>query len=431
MFLRVVVLTTLSMGLAYSWFQTELEITPVMLGILLLVAVLELFWHLQKQERNWVRFLQSVKYRDFNRVYEKQTSSKELAEAYNLITESMEELQSGREAEFRLLQTVLGHIPIAVACFQEDGEMVFTNKAFDTLLQLPGLIHLEGLKKDYPNIYEVMSTSNGVPSEWIDHTDGQKLLVKNEAFKLKGKRHRLISLTDIRSSLDAKELESYQKLMRVMTHEIMNSATPVLSLIRVVNEKLIQGQELVDLGKKDQANISTSLLAIEERTEGILKFVEAYKQVNQSITPLPAPVASKELLEMVTALIKPAPHIELKVKDSWNDTLTLDRTLISQVLLNLIKNALDAAQDMENAHIVISLERKDDSILICIEDNGPGIVPKDIHQIFVPFYTTKSDGSGIGLALSRKIVRAHGGILEYTRVDDKTRFSLTIPQRAN
>lgn len=426
-FSRVVLIVALVICMVYTYLETELSITPAMFGALVIIVVLELTWRLQKQERNWASFLQSVKYGDFNRVYENQTNSRELQQAYELITESMETLQTNREAEFRLLQTVLRHVSVAVVCYKKDGEVVFTNKAFNTLLDLPGLTHIDRLQEQYPRIHQVMVSKEGAPSEWIDHDNGQKLFIKTEAFKLKGKAHRLASLTDIRSSLETKELESYQKLMRVMTHEIMNSTTPVLSLIRVVNKKLIREEELVALNEKDQKNVAISLNAIEERTSGMLKFVEAYKQINRPVKPHPEPVESKALIEPVTSLMNPETPVDLVVKDEIKSTLQLDKALMSQVLINLVKNGLDAAGAVEKPQVLISARTSFDRAIIVVEDNGPGVATNAIQEIFVPFYTTKPEGSGIGLALSQKIIKAHGGTLEYRRVNDLTRFTIDLP----
>ncbi|MFT4736517.1 MAG: two-component system nitrogen regulation sensor histidine kinase NtrY [Cyclobacteriaceae bacterium] len=425
--LRVLVIVGLAVGLAYSLLRTDLFITPVMFAILILLAAMELTWHLQQQERNWAGFLLSVKYHDFNRVYQKQTTSPELREAYGLITESMESLQSGKEAEFQLLETVLSHVSIAVGCYTEEGDVLFTNKAFDQLLALPGLIHIDRLQKEFPKIHQVMVTKEAAPSEWIDHTNGQQLFVKREAFKLKGKGHKLISLTDIRTSLDAKEIESYQKLMQVMTHEIMNSATPILSLIKVVNQKLIKGSELIVLDTKDQRNVSISLYAIEERTSGILKFVEAYKQINRSIDLQLEQVPSSELLKAISSLMSSETTVKLILKDKVDNLITLDRNLITQVLINLVKNALDAVASTKNPIVLISIDREPEWISIAVADNGPGVAIQAINHIFIPFFTTKTTGSGIGLALSRKIVQAHGGHLVYHRRNEQTLFTMTIP----
>ncbi len=426
-FIRVILIVGLAFSMVYTYLETELSITPAMFGALILIVVLELTWRLQKQERNWAGFLQSVKYGDFNRAYQNQTNSKELQQAYELITERMEALQTNREAEFRLLQTVLRHVSIAVICYRKNGEVVFTNKAFNTLLNLTDFIHIDKLKELFPKIHQVMVSKESAPSEWIDHENGQKLFIKTESFKLKGKAHRLASLTDIRSSLDAKELDSYQKLMRVMTHEIMNSTTPILSLIRVVNKKLIREEELITLDAKGQKNVAISLNAIEERTSGMLKFVEAYKKINRPIEPHAEPVESTDLINSVTSLMTPEKDIDLVVKDEINGTLVLDKSLMTQVLINLVKNALDAVRSVESPRVTITAGQSVDRVYIEVSDNGPGVAASGIQEIFVPFYTTKPEGSGIGLALSRKIVRAHGGMLEYKREKAVTRFTIDLP----
>lgn len=426
--IRVLLIVALSIAMVYSYLQTELSITPIMFGVLILLTAIELTWRLHRQERNWASFLHSVKYGDFNRAYQNQTNAKELQEAYELITQSMETLQTNKEAEFRMLQTVLRHVSIAVICFKEDGVVVFTNKAFDTLLDIPEIIHTDRLAELYPKIHEVITNKEEAPAEWIDHANGEKLFVRTESFKLKGKAHRLVSLTDIRSSLDAKELESYQKLMRVMTHEIMNSTTPILSLIRVVNKKLIKDDELLPLNAKDQKNIAISLNAIEERTSGMLKFVEAYKQINRPIKPHFESVESRVLVDAITSLMTPEKEISFAVNDQVEGPVFLDRALISQVLINLLKNAVDALHGIDKPTLQITFAIADELVQIEVEDNGPGVADHALQEIFVPFYTTKSEGSGIGLALSRNIARAHGGSLVYTRVDDKTQFTLSLPQ---
>lgn len=425
--IRVLIMAGLATGMVYTYQNTELSITPIMFGVFLLIGILEMSWYLQKQERNWNSFLRSVEFGDFNRAYQRKTNSKELEEAYEIISAQMEALHTNREAEFRLLQTVLKHVSVAVICYRENGEVVFANNAFNDLLELGALININKLEDSYPAIYQVMTADEVAPSGWIDHKNGQKLFVKTESFKLKGQAHKLASLTDIRNSLDAKELESYQKLMRVMTHEIMNSTTPILSLIRVVNKKLVSDEKLTDLSAKDQKNVAFSLQAIEERTAGMLKFVEAYKQINRPIQVQPEPVESQILLDSVTSLMSPESGIVLTVNDHLKAPLNIDRNLMSQVLINLVKNALEAVKGVEGAAVSLSASRLADRVMIEVTDNGPGVPEKSVSEIFVPFFTTKAEGSGIGLALSRKIVRAHKGLLEYKREAGKTRFIVDLP----
>ena len=350
-----------------------------------------------------------------------------MSEAYELITRSLEELQSSKQAEYRTLQTVLGHISIGVACYQKDGKIIFSNKSFDQLLNLPGIIYTDRIKKDFPIIYKIMTQENLNQTEWIDHLDGQKLFVKTESIKLREEEYKLLSLTDIRSSLDTKELESYQRLMRVMTHEIMNSANPILSLIRVVNKKLISGKELKTLEKIDQKNIAISLNAIEERTDGILKFVRGYKEINQSIQPQIESINSNEVCATIEAWMNEASDTKFSVQDNLKAPIKIDLALMNQVLINLIKNADDAVAEVEDREISMKLEQREQWVYIQVEDNGPGVSADDVNQIFTPFYTTKKEGSGIGLALSRKIIKAHGGWMEYSRKHGKTQFTIRLP----
>lgn len=424
--IRVTVLAMLILAVTYSYLSTDLLITPIMFGLLSLISLAELIWFLQQQERNWIRFLESIKYQDFNRVYQNK-ASKQLANAYEMITQQMEELASANQAEYQMLQTVLRHISIGLACYKKDGTIVFTNKSFDDILGLQALIHMDKLKSSYPALYQIMVTPNQQSSGWIDHKDGQKLLVRTEPFKLKQISYTLVSLTDIRNTLDTKELESYQRLMRVMTHEIMNSANPILSLIKVVNKKLITDEQLATLSVKDQKNIVISLNAIEERTSGILRFVSAYKEISKPITLRLETVHSAEFLTGLAQLVAADSRASLTVSDYVDDLITLDATLMKQVLINLLKNANDAVEHKANGRIEVTLKRLGKELVLSVADNGEGVNVEDASQIFIPFYTTKPDGSGIGLALSRKIVKAHGGFLEYKSEKERTVFVIRLP----
>jgi C4-dicarboxylate-specific signal transduction histidine kinase len=159
----------------------------------------------------------------------------------------------------------------------------------------------------------------------------------------------------------------------------------------------------------------------------MLKFVEAYKQINRSIDLQLEQVPSSELLKSISSLMSNETTVELIVKDKVDNLLTLDRNLITQVLINLVKNALDAVDTTKNPIVLISIDREAEGISITVADNGPGVAMQAVNQIFIPFFTTKTTGSGIGLALSRKIVQAHGGHLAYHRINEQTLFTMMIP----
>lgn len=209
----------------------------------------------------------------------------------------------------------------------------------------------------------------------------------------------------------------------------MNSTTPILSLVRVVNHKLINGEKLNELSEKDQRNTTKSLMAIEERTDGVLQFVNAYKQINKPLEPKYSSVKSKDLVSDIVGLLTFPGELDFKVEDEVQGELWIDKQLITQVLINLVKNAAEALTNANEPMISLFIKQAEANIEIVVQDNGSGVPIDKVKEIFVPFYTTKKTGSGIGLALSKNIALAHGGSLIYLRENDNTNFKLLIPQK--
>ncbi len=422
---RVLLLALFALGMSYSFVKTDFVVTPAIFGLFALISVLELYWFLRRQERNWSRFLLSIEHHDFTRSYQHFYESKELRDAYEMITRSFEQVKRQQESDHLLLKTVLTHVPIGLACYAASGEAVFANEPFLNLIgrklapktsQLQAFIsgfHDEVWQEDRPSV------------EFIEQLGQKRVLIKTESFKLLGYSYKLLSFMDISHTLETNEVESYQKLMRVMTHEIMNSTSPILSLIEIVNKKLVTKEGLNQLEPKSQKNVGKSLLAIEERTKGMLEFVEGYRKINKTIKPKKVLVQSSELID---ALVPATAEGHVLVEDRLKGTLSMDKGLVVQVLINLLKNAKEAIGSQESGWVKLKLYGKDDKVMIEVSDNGSGVKPEHLHQIFVPFYTTKETGSGIGLALSRKIVKAHGGSIGYERVGgNESCFRIVLP----
>ena len=428
--LRVAVLFGFMAGSIISYYETNFVVTPIMLSLLTLISTCELIWYLHKLQRSWANFLLSIKHQDFNRHNHDPSEFPQLQEAYDLITQSFENLKTNKHADLRLLQTVSEHIQIGLVCYHKTGEVVFSNKKIRSILGLEAFLDIESLRNFQVDIYNYLISDQTVSGALVEGKNEQRILIKTEAFSLQNKSYKLASLYDIKSTLDTNELESYQKLMKVMTHEIMNSTTPVLSLIQVINKKLIHDdeQQLNHLHSKDQQNIATSLKAVETRTNGMLKFVEAYRKINRVIKPNLEWTHSKTLLSSIKGLVIDQSNINYTFHDYVNKELKLDSDLISQTILNLLKNAREAAYSSDKPEIKMIIERSNKDLSIVIEDNGDGVLSEDLSEIFVPFYTTKSTGSGVGLALSRKIVKAHGGNLTYQRTTyETTQFQILLP----
>ncbi|MEM8895320.1 MAG: HAMP domain-containing sensor histidine kinase [Bacteroidota bacterium] len=428
--LRVVVMFSLLAAASATYFLTDYIVTPIMFAVLALVTTLELIWSLKRMERAWSRFLISMAHHDFNRSYREFGEFPELREAFELITRSFEELNTQIEADYQLLKTVNRHVKIGLVCFKSDGKVMTANPSLLELLELSHLTDINELADRFPKLHGTLTSGNDLKGEVITDEGLEKLLVRTEPFALKGESYRLGSVYNLTSTLEINELESYQKLLRVLTHEIMNSSAPILSLIQVVNQRLISGEQLNVLNDKDQRNVAISLKGIEDRTSGMLSFVNAYRTVNRDVSPNKTNLKASDFLFSLEGQLegfkKKYPSARISLIDNCHCGISLDPDLISQVLINLVKNGLEACSGQKQPEITVSFGSKDDQLIITVVDNGAGLKEGTEGDIFIPFYTTKAKGSGIGLALSKKIVRAHQGQLTYGREGNKTRFEIRL-----
>lgn len=247
------------------------------------------------------------------------------------------------------------------------------------------------------------------------------LSMRAAEFKLQDRHIKLISLQNIKNELDEKEMDSWQKLIRVLTHEIINSVSPI-TLLSSTLVKMFENdgkpRRKAELEDDQVANALSGLQAINKRSKGLSRFVESYK----SLTKIPEPVITEvkvgELFSQILTLMKKgaeAGQVNMEFEVLPRDlTVEVDEKMIEQVLINLLKNAMEAGEGRDDFRISIRAREEKANVKIEVTDNGPGISPEVIENIFVPFYTTKKEGSGIGLSLSRQIIRKHGGNLEVT-----------------
>jgi len=220
------------------------------------------------------------------------------------------------------------------------------------------------------------------------------------------------------------ENEAWQKLVRVLTHEIMNSIAPIISLSETITERAEQNK----MNEDDYQTMLQSIQSIHRRSKGLLDFVENYRKLTRIPAPVIRPVPVSEIFNQIELLFtenKSSIHFSLA---SSNLHIHADRTLIEQVLINLIKNAVEACTDTPDGQVLVKAFRKENTVAITISDNGCGIVPEAIDKIFVPFYTTKPGGSGIGLSLCRQIINRHGGTISVASEEERgTTFSISFP----
>ena len=264
----------------------------------------------------------------------------------------------------------------------------------------------------------------------------QSLSIQATEFKIRTKAYKLISLQDINTELEQQELESWKKLVRVLTHEIMNTAIPISTLSNVINEMFEEenGQEKAweKFNEKEQQNIKRSLTTIEKRSQGIVDFVRATKSFTHMARPKFELVSVNEWVKSVLALYKPEfeqKNISAEVTLlNADNKLKLDQNLMEQVLINLIRNSIEAMEDQANAHVKLELKRTEENrIQLILSDNGKGMNAAVLENIFIPFFTTKKEGSGIGLSLSKQIMQIHGGNIYVSSTENEgTEFSLIL-----
>jgi signal transduction histidine kinase len=337
--------------------------------------------------------------------------------------EEFQKARTEKEEHFQYLQTVVQHIGVGLLAFTADGEVALINTAAKRLLSIGHLINIKSLEQVSPSLVHTlfaMKSGNKVLVKIEIHKEPLQLVVSATELKLRGQTHTLVSLQNIQSELDEKEVEAWQQLIRVLTHEIMNSITPISSLASTVNEmlkSLPEHEHHQDALSSDVIrDVQGAIQTIEKRSQRLLQFVDAYRLLARIPPPQFQIVSTKDLFAQVEQLMQQRlaeSGIVLTTRiEPESLELTADPGLIEQVLINLLLNAADALQNVPQPVISLSAfigERG--RVTLEVTDNGPGI-PKEVQEkIFVPFFTTKPNGSGIGLSLSRQIMRLHGGII--------------------
>lgn len=423
---RACLLTVFIGATFWSLYETNFIVTPMMLGLIAMLILAELIWKVHEQQRTWVSFLNGIAHNDFSRHYTlpKGKQQSKLTEAMDLILDSYEQVKKNEAAKEKLLHFVYENVPIGLFCLDANNDHVFHNKASSNLLN----IHQPAgklLADQWPQLFSIIQKGDAVRQTLVENNN-KDYLVTLFPFKLQEDEFKLISIQDVNTMLSTHELKSWQKLIRVMTHEIMNSATPILSLIKIVNEKLLEGDRWKGAANYDPDKIAASLKAIEKRTAGLLNFVTNYKKINREIKPKKVEIRISDFLNDLYQTTATFGKLSITNKTPANQKICIDKDLMLQVFINLIKNGHEAVKNLDESGVDISVYNSQGDMFFDIMDKGPGIEPSLTDQIFLPFFTTKSDGSGIGLALAKKIIHSHNGDLNYQRLDNKTVFQIKL-----
>ncbi|QIL75124.1 sensor histidine kinase [Hymenobacter sp. HDW8] len=405
----------------------------VFAGLLVVVLVLELTRYVTRSNKELANFLLAVRYRDFSQHFNEAHANpalRQLYSAFNQLNTTFRQLSAEKEAQFTYLQTVLELIDTGIISYDDEGHVEWMNESFKQTLELPYLRTIQALQKRYEDLYHAITQLAPGSPVVVKLTVGQKtlqLLLSATSFRLHGREFTLIAFKNVSHALDETETEAWQKLLRVMTHEIMNSVAPIASLAdtlrRHVQLEKAKGSDpsLHDLDLLD--DVEEGIGIIQHRSEGLLNFAQVYRNFSKITTPLLTTIYVQELFSSVQALLARSlaeEKIELVLSVKPQDLLLqADSHLMEQVLINLVLNAAHAVKERAQPQIqLVAYTDEKERVVLEVIDNGIGIPADLLDSIFIPFFTTHKSGSGIGLSLAKQIMHLHKGSIQVQSVEE-------------
>jgi len=426
--LRILLIAVSIVAFTLFLLPLPLYVTIAIAAAVIIYQVILLIRYVETTYRHLDRFLLSITYDDFSRSVSKEAlgpSFEHLFTTFNEILDKFRISRSEKEEQYHYLQTVVQHVGIGLIVFKQDGTVDLINNAAKRLLKTSNLTHIHALGSfSQPLVDSLVSLKSGGSALVKIENEEMELALHAAVFQLKRNWYTLVSLQNIQSELQEKEMEAWQKLIRVLTHEIMNSMTPISSMAQTISgilESLKTNQpdaySGINLDSENLSDISEALKTIHKRSLGLTDFVNTYR----NLTLIPAPhfklFAVEELFSRVEKLMEQRfreNNIRFSSEISPESLeITADPGLIEQVLINLVLNAVDALSEKtgppERLLRLHACQNETGRIMIRVIDNGPGIIDEARKKLFIPFFTTKKKGSGIGLSLSRQIMKLHKG----------------------
>ncbi len=366
-------------------------------------------------------FFESVKYRDFSRWFVETKGPqdiRQLHKGFNLVNKTIKAIDSERQAQFVYLQKILEMVNIGIIAYNvESGDVLWANDSLLKIIDLPHFKNIKFVESRKPEVFdELFETyhSNSVSVTLEMRQETLKVLISDTVFEMDDNSFKLIVVQNIEETLNRNESEAWKKLLSVMTHEIMNSIAPISSLAETLQNNVQQSIENPHIEKLELEDVNAGLNSIKRRSEGLMKFAKTYRSLNKVTHVNKTTVKASDLFNSINELMKPSLEqkkidLNFELKDS-NLQFEIDSYLIEQVLINLILNAIEATEKVSEPNIIVSANiNQSGSAQISVSDNGCGIPSEIMDSIFIPFFSTKKTGSGIGLSVSKQVMLLHGG----------------------
>ena len=398
----------------YFYYTRQQPTTAIGMAIISFLLAGRLVYFVNRTNRilgNFLMFMQdqdpslsySVKFTDRN--------FRGLNESLGRIINEYKESRIELEVQAQYLGALLGNVSTGIIGFNDAGEITTMNRAAGDLLGAGKLQHIRELDNSFPGMGTRMADMlpHEQGTEKIHSAGGEATLsVHCARMKLKGDLIRIISINDISSQMEEQEIESWKKLIRVINHEIMNSMTPIITLTAAIRKKLMKGP-----GNLEDAVQSAAL--IEERSRGLINFIDRYRKLTGLPPPRKGTIEVAGLLASMEKFFRQEfadRGISFQYPPGCEYILEADREMLEQVLINLISNSIEAVREVEAPVISLDCRRDEDGrVNLLVKDNGKGIPEDKLEKVFIPFFTTREKGSGIGLSLCRQIMRLHNGTI--------------------
>ncbi|MGB4843709.1 MAG: HAMP domain-containing sensor histidine kinase [Ferruginibacter sp.] len=434
--LRIVLLFA-TLSTAAFLLANGLYIFVVLVLAVIIFQAIDLYQFSNKSRKELEQFVESVHYRDFSRHFDEKNAPvavQPMRKGFNEINSTFKIISKERETQYQYLQKILELVDTGILSYNhKEGDVMWMNESLKHLLNIPYLKSIHSLeKRDEVLFNEIVALKPGENKVVSITTDKNslKVLLSATAFQTEGKVYKLVAFQNINEALDETESKAWQKLLSVMTHEIMNSVAPISSLADTLKNRLQSSLKELNNNSGSLDDLELGIDTIKKRSEGLLKFTETYRNLNKITTPNVKKIYVRDMFENLHRLMEPTleqKNIELDIilKDPDLE-LEIDTNLVEQVLINLILNATDAVKEAAQPRILLSAYiTGNNKTVIKVSDNGIGISAEVMEKIFVPFFSTRKTGSGIGLSLCKQIMMLHKGTIKVQSVvGEGTAFSL-------
>lgn len=434
----LLVISSAMLGWALSSSRIHLAI---ILGIVICGGAVFIFKKLSRANREILFFFRALENDDTSINYsfgQRNTYLDELHKHLNRVNENFQKLKLNNELKEQYFSRILKHLSSGLLVISRTGHINQVNEEALRLLNLPQLTHIKALSQFYPGLHSKINSLSSLDRAEISVMDGETGLkrilgLQLVEINLGGEELRIVTLHDLSAGMERKEIDDWIRLIRVMSHEIMNSLAPITSISTTLREVWAEHESVSEGRIATEAAIRQTMKgldAIAEQSEGLTTFFESYRVLSRIPDPVKKEFAVCKLYEKLETLVSHYSEVKsLSIVfecDKPELKICADEQMITQVMLNLIKNAVQAVERLEKAEIIVSTHVNENRTFLKVTDNGEGIPSEISDEIFMPFFTTRKKGTGVGLSYSRQVMALNGGRIEFDSQPGCTRFRLVF-----